>query len=333
MVFEYFKNINFTQPIFFWLFLLIPFLIYWYAVKNSRMQSTLKVSTLKRTGLNSIKSSLKFIPFVLKLLCLTCIILALARPQTSNEKQSSEGEGIDIVLCLDVSGSMTARDFIPNRLEASKQVASDFVRRRPTDRIGVVIFSGESFTLCPITTDHGIVLSAINGIRNGLLEDGTAIGSGLSTSVDRLRSGTSKSKIILLLTDGINNGGLIDPRTAKEIAKTFGIKVYTIGVGSDGYAEMPVSTPSGVVMHNEKVNIDEKLMTEIAVETGGKYFRAKDNKELNKIYSEIDQLEKSKVEIVKTITHSDKYFPIVIFALIFLFLSVLLRYTLFNKFP
>ncbi|MEO5968166.1 MAG: VWA domain-containing protein [Ferruginibacter sp.] len=228
---------------------------------------------------------------------------------------------------------MTARDFIPNRLEASKQVAADFVRRRPTDKIGVVIFSGESFTLCPLTTDHAIVLSALNGIRNGLLEDGTAIGSGLSTSVDRLRAGTSKSKIILLLTDGINNGGLIDPRTAKEIAKTFGIKVYTIGVGSDGYAEMPINTAEGIVMHSEKVNIDEKLMTEIATETGGKYFRARENKELNKIYSDIDQLEKTKIEIVKTITHADKYFPAVIFALIFLFLSILLRYTVFNKFP
>lgn len=333
MVFEYFKNITFTQPLFFWLLLLIPVLIYWYSVKNVRMHSSLKVSTLNRTGLGSVKSSLRATPFVFKLLSLICIIIALARPQTSNEKQSTEGEGIDIVLCIDVSGSMTARDFIPNRLEAAKQVAADFVRQRPTDRIGVVIFSGESFTLCPITTDHQIVLSAINGIRNGLLEDGTAIGSGLSTSVDRLRAGTSKTKIILLLTDGINNGGLIDPRTAKEIAKTYGIKVYTIGVGSDGYAEMPVSTASGVVMHSEKVNIDEKLMTEISTETGGKYFRARDNKDLTKIYSEIDRLEKSKVEIVKTITHSDKYFPAVMFALLFLFLSVLLRYTLFNKFP
>lgn len=333
MVFEYFENIKFTQPMFFWLLLLIPILIYWYAVNNSRMQSSIKVSTLNRKGLGSIKTNLKSVPFILKLLSLICLIIALARPQTSNEKQHSEGEGIDIILCLDVSGSMTARDFIPNRLEASKQVAADFVRRRPTDQIGVVIFSGESFTLCPLTTDHSIVLTAINGIRNGLLEDGTAIGSGLSTSVDRLRAGTSKSKIILLLTDGINNGGLIDPRTAKEIAKTFGIKVYTIGVGSDGYAEMPISTTTGVVMHSEKVNIDEKLMTEIATETGGKYFRARENKELNKIYSDIDQLEKSKVEIVKTITHSDKYFPAVIFALIFLFFSVLLRYTVFNKFP
>jgi len=223
----------------------------------------------------------------------------MARPQTKNENQRAEGEGIDIVLCIDVSGSMTAQDFQPNRLEAAKVVATNFVNKRLTDRIGIVIFSGESFTQCPITTDHAVVLSAIKSIRNGLLEDGTAIGSGLATSVDRLRNSKSKSKVVVLLTDGENNGGLIDPKTAKEIAKTFGIRVYTIGMGTDGFAKQPESTGIGVVMQNVKVSIDEKLLNEIANETGGKYFRAKDNEGLQGIYNEIDKMEKTKIDMVK----------------------------------
>jgi Ca-activated chloride channel family protein len=261
------------------------------------------------------------------------MIVALARPQTRFDQQRAEGEGIDIILCIDVSGSMTARDFQPNRLEAAKSVAADFVSRRPTDRIGIVIFSGESFTLCPLTTDQSILLSAIQGIRNGLLEDGTAIGSGLSTSVDRLRNSKSKSKVVLLLTDGVNNGGLIDPNTAKEIAKAFGVKVYTIGVGSEGFAPQPVNTEMGVVMQNEKVNIDEKLMTQIATETGGKYFRAKDNASLNSIYATIDALEKSKVQIIRSTKVHDKFYPFVFAAMFFLLLEIILRYTYFRKFP
>jgi Ca-activated chloride channel family protein len=196
-----------------------------------------------------------------------------------------------------------------------------------------VIFSGESFTQCPITTDHRVLISAIENIRNGLLEDGTAIGSGLGTSVDRLRSSKTKSKIVILLTDGENNGGLIDPQTAKEIAKAFSIKVYTIGVGTDGYAPQPVNTPMGVVMQQGKVSIDEKLLKEIAGETGGKYFRAKDNEGLAGIYNEIDNQEKSKVEITSRTRYTEKFFPFVIAALGFLFLEMILRFTIFRKFP
>jgi Ca-activated chloride channel family protein len=228
---------------------------------------------------------------------------------------------------------MTAQDFQPNRLEAAKAVAEDFVNRRTADRIGVVIFAGESFTQCPITTDHRVLLSAIENIHNGLLIDGTAIGSGLGTGVDRLRDSKSKSKIIILLTDGENNGGLIDPKTAKEIAKTFGIKVYTIGVGTDGYAQQPVNTAMGVQMQSTKVEIDEKLLQEIASETGGKYFRAKDNDGLAKIYTEIDNLEKSKVEISTLTRYTEKFFPFVMAALALLLLEVIFRYTLFRKFP
>jgi len=303
-------------------------------VKNyNRQNSSIKVSVLAAHGLRSFKTSMRHFPFILRLLSLSLIILALARPQTKNDEQHAEGEGIDIILCIDVSGSMTARDFKPNRLEAAKDVAYNFVNKRLTDRMGIVIFSGESFTLCPITTDRAVLLAAIRNIRNGLLEDGTAIGAGLSTSVDRLRNSGGKSKVVLLLTDGVNNGGLIDPKTAKEIAKTFGIKVYTIGVGSDGYAPQPVNTPLGVVMENQKVNIDEKLMNEIAIETGGKYFRARDNESLNAIYSNIDKLEKSKVEIIKTIRYQEKFYPFVLGALFFLLLEALLRYTVFRKFP
>lgn len=264
---------------------------------------------------------------------MSCIITALAKPQTSSQEQSAEGEGIDIILCIDVSGSMTAQDFSPNRLEAAKNVAIEFINKRLTDRIGIVIFSGESFTQCPLTTDRRMLVSAVENIHNGLLEPGTAIGSGLSTSIDRLRASKSKTKVVLLLTDGENNGGLIDPKTAKEIAKAFNVRVYTIGVGSEGYAPLPESTNSGVVIQNEKVSIDEKLLTEIATETGGKYFRARDNESLAYIYRNIDALEKSKIELISNTRYQEKFFPFVIAAIVFLFLEIVLNYTLFRKFP
>jgi Ca-activated chloride channel family protein len=273
------------------------------------------------------------LPFVLRLFSIACLIIALARPQTELRREIAEGKGIDIILCIDVSGSMTAQDFTPNRLEAAKKVATDFVNRRLTDRIGVVIFSGESFTQCPLTTDHSVLVNAISNIRNGLLEDGTAIGSGLSTSVDRLRSANSPSKVVLLLTDGENNGGLIDPQTAKEIARTFSVRVYTIGVGSDGYAPKPIQTPLGVVMEREKVSIDEKLLTEIAAQTGGRYFRAKDNEGLAEIYSNIDMLEKTPVSLISSVRKQDKFFPFAAAALFLLFIEMLLRLTVFRKFP
>lgn len=291
------------------------------------------ISDAGAKGLSSAKASLRHFPFLLRVLAVSSIIVALARPQTRSELQHADGEGVDIVLCMDVSGSMTAQDFQPNRLEAAKKVAQDFVNSRTNDRIGVVIFAGESFTQCPITTDHNVLISAIENIHNGLLEDGTAIGSGLGTSVDRLRNSKATSRIIILLTDGVNNGGLIDPGTAKEIAKTFGIKVYTIGVGTEGYAPQPYNTPMGVQTQMVKVTIDEKLMKEIAVETGGKYFRAKDNNELSSIYADIDKLEKSKVEVSSIARYTEKFFPFVIAALSFLLLELLLRFTVFKKFP
>ena len=334
MLFDYFNDIIFGQPWAFALFILLPVLIVWYVLKNNSSRSSIPVSIIiAAKGLSSWKTYMRHLPFVCRLLCLSFIIVALAKPQTMNDEQHAEGEGVDIVLCIDVSGSMTAQDFQPNRLEAAKKVAIDFVNKRLTDRIGIVIFSGESFTQCPLTTDHNVLITAIQNIRNGLLEDGTAIGSGLGTSVDRLRESKSKTKIVVLLTDGENNGGLIDPKTAKEIAKSFGVRVYTIGVGSEGFAPQPVNTPLGVVMQNEKVSIDEKLLTEIATETGGKYFRAKDNESLADIYKNIDGLEKSKVEIINTIRYQDKFFPFVIAALFFLLMELILNYTIFRKSP
>jgi Ca-activated chloride channel homolog len=333
LLFNYFDDITFGQPWFFALFALLPLLLLWYIFKNNKQQGAIIISDATAKGLSSWKNVFRHLPFLLRLLALSCIIVALAQPQTKNDLQQAEGEGVDIVLCLDVSGSMTAQDFQPNRLEAAKAVAADFINRRVTDRIGIVIFAGESFTQCPLTTDHRVLLSAVENIHNGLLEDGTAIGSGLGTSVDRLRTGKSKSRVVILLTDGENNGGLIDPKTAKEIAKAFKIKVYTIGVGTDGYAPQPVNTPLGVQMQNTKVTIDERLLKEIANETGGKYFRAKDNDGLVKIYDEIDGLEKSKVEISTLTRYTEKFFPFVIAALSLLLLEVLLRFTVFKKFP
>ena len=334
MIFDYFKNIAFGQPQFFYLLILIPVIITWKIIKGKNQQAAINVSSIGGLqNTSSWKTSFKFIPFILRLLALICIVFALARPQTRNDEQLAEGEGVDIILCIDVSGSMTAQDFTPNRMEAAKKVAEDFVDQRKTDRIGIVIFSGESFTQCPLTTDHEVLKSQIEQIRNGLLEDGTAIGSGLATSVDRLRTSKAKSKVVILLTDGINNGGLIDPATAKEIAKRFAIKVYTIGVGTDGFAPTPVSTPMGIVMQNQKVDIDEKLLTNIAAETGGRYFRAKDNASLRNIYNDIDKLEKSKVQITSFHRFAEKFYPFVFAALFFLFLEVLLKFTVFKKFP
>ncbi len=284
-------------------------------------------------GMRSWKTVLRPLPFILRLLAFICLVVSLARPQNRYDEQQVNGEGIDIVLCLDISGSMLAQDFSPNRMEAAKNVAAEFIDNRPTDRIGLVIFSGESFTMCPLTTDRNMLKSQLSNVQSGLLEDGTAIGSGLATGVDRLRGSPSKSKVIILLTDGENNGGLIDPNTAKEIAKSVGVRVYTVGMGTEGYAPVPVQTPGGVVMQREKVNIDEKLLTQIAQETGGKYYRAKDNESLKNIYSEIDQLEKSKIEVTATRRYTEQFYPFALAAALLLLLELVLRWTVLRKFP
>lgn len=334
MLYDWYQHIYFAQPAFFGLFALIPLLIWWEVTRADKAKATVMVSTIHAfRGTRSWKNFLRPLLFIFRALTLCCLIIALARPQTRNDEQIVNGEGIDIVLCLDISGSMLAQDFTPNRMDAAKNVAAEFIDNRPTDRVGLVIFSGEAFTMCPLTTDRNVLKSQLFQVHSGLLEDGTAIGSGLATGVDRLRSSPSKSKVIILLTDGENNGGLIDPNTAKEIAKSVGVRVYTIGMGTEGYAPVPVQTPTGVVMSKEKVNIDEKLLTQIATETGGKYYRAKDNESLHNIYSEIDQLEKSKIEVSSIRRYTEQFFPFALASAIFLFLELLLRWTVLRKFP
>jgi len=293
------------------------------------------VSSLKSfRNTQSFKNNLRYTPLAIRMLALAAIITALARPQSHNDERNIEGEGIDIVLCIDVSGSMLAQDFHPNRLEAAKMVAEDFVRNRPADRIGLVIFAGESFTQCPVTSDHAVLESQIQQIDGSFLVDGTAIGSGLTTSVDRLRTSETKTKVIILLTDGENNGGLIDPKTAKEIARSYNIKVYTIGIGSEGYASTPVEGPGGqVIMQQEKVNIDEGLLKEIASETGGRYFRAKDNQTLAGIYNDIDKLEKTKLNITVTRRYTERFQPLVFLAIGLILIELILRFTVFRQFP
>jgi Ca-activated chloride channel homolog len=334
VLYDWISNIHFAKPWFFALFAVLPLLVFFYWKPPLRTQGTLLVSGVKAFGTGrSWKTMLRHSMFIFRMLSLSCIIIALARPQTGSEQQQTSGEGIDIVFCLDISGSMLAQDFTPSRMEAAKQVASEFIDRRPTDRMGLVIFAGESFTMCPLTTDHAVLKSQLYNVQSGLLEDGTAIGSGLATGVERLRSSTSKSKVIILLTDGENNGGSIDPNTAREIAKSYGVRVYTVGMGTEGFAPVPVQTSSGVVMQREKVSIDEKLLTQIANETGGKYYRATDNESLDKIYKEIDQLEKSKFQVTSFTHYTEKFFPFVLAALLFLMLEWILRFTVFRKFP
>ena len=334
MLYDWISNIHFAKPWFFALFAVLPLLIYFYLRPPVRMQGSMLVSGVKAFGNGRTwRTLLRHILFIFRMLAISCIIIALARPQTGSEQQLTSGEGIDIVFCLDISGSMLAQDFSPNRMEAAKQVVSEFIDNRPTDRMGLVIFSGESFTMCPLTTDHAVLKSQLYNVQSGLLEDGTAIGSGLATGVERLRSSVSKSKVIILLTDGENNGGLVDPNSAKEIAKSYGVRVYTVGVGTEGFAPVPVQTSSGVIMQREKVSIDEKLLTQIANETGGKYFRATDNESLGTIYKDIDRLEKSKFQVTTFTHYTEKFFPFILAAVMFLVLEWILRFTLFRKFP
>lgn len=335
MIYDYFREVTFGQPLFFLLFLLIPVLIWLYYSKGNKKISALRLSTLKGVrNSGSFKNTFQSIPFWLRLGALSCIIIALARPQIKFDETHREGEGIDIILCIDVSGSMTMQDFTPNRIEAAKRVAVDFVNHRPNDRIGVVTFAGEAFTQCPLTTDHYVLVSQIQQIRIGLLVDGTAIGDGLAMSVERLRDSKAKSKIIVLLTDGVNNTGLIDPSYAKEIAKAFQIKVYTIGIGTN--TEVPATVekvPNNQNKQPEKIGINEKLLQNIANETGGKYFSATNNAGLEGIYKDIDKLEKSKVQITTFHRYNEKFYPFIFLALGFLLLEVILRYTIFKKFP
>jgi Ca-activated chloride channel family protein len=336
MDFSTWKHIEFAYPAFFGLLALIPVMIYWYIVKQQRRQTAMEMSSLEGLRGLPISWKVRFRPILLalRILAYTALVVALARPQTSNTSESIDSEGIDIVLAIDISGSMLAKDLLPDRLEAAKKVAMNFVDSRISDRIGLVIFSGESFTQCPITTDHSVLKNQIMQIKSGMLQDGTAIGMGLATSVDRLRTSKAKSKVIILLTDGVNNTGLIDPLTALEISKAFKIRVYTIGVGTIGKAPFPMPMPDGSIQTQmQDVQLDEPLMRKISTETGGKYFRATNNKDLINIYAEIDKLEKTKVEITSYKRFAEHFFPLAMLALACILLEVVLRYTAFRSLP
>lgn len=337
MLYDYLRDIEFAFPAAFGLFLLLPVLVWWYLKKGDHYQSAMIVSTTGGFVTRSWKNRFRHISFVLRLLALCALILALARPQKRNTEERTEGEGIDIVLCMDVSGSMGSRDIPPSRMEVAKEVAMEFVRSRPVDRIGLVIFSGESFTQCPITTDRNTLLIQIQNLESRkYLADGTVIGEGLATSVDRLSKSPGKSKVIILLTDGKEDPPetrLIDPLTALDIARTKGVKVYTIGM-SAGPATVTENVTGSKGPRNASVDfLDEALLQKIADETGGRYYRARDKEGLKSIYSQIDLLEKSKVEITSFEKVQEKFLPFVLAALCFVFLELVLRLTLFRKFP
>ena len=327
-----FENIEFANPKLLWLLLLVPALIVWYILRHKKQEASLSFSDLK--GFVKLpktwKAYLRHLLFALKMAALALLIVAIARPQSSSTNSTSNIEGIDIVMAMDVSGSMLARDLKPDRLTAAKNVASDFVKGRPGDRMGLVIFSGETFTQVPLTTDHGVMLNMLAEMKNGLIDDGTAIGDGLATAISRLKDSEAISKVIILLTDGMNNAGSVDPYTAAEIAKLYGIRVYTIGVGSYGTAPYPVQTPFGTQIQQMKVEIDEKLLASVAGMTGGKYFRATSNQKLDEIYEEIDKLERSKIEVTEFRRLHEEFYPLVAWALALLLIEFLLRKTIFR---
>jgi Ca-activated chloride channel family protein len=332
---QWWNSVEFADPAFFWLLLLLPLLIAYYIWQRHNQHADVKISTLKGfEGSDSVLARLKPLLLVLRLLALVFIIVALARPQTTDTTTKiSTTEGIDIVLAVDVSASMLAQDLKPDRLEATKKVALEFIEGRPTDRIGVVVYAGESYTKTPITTDQSITLRAVESIEyDNVLENGTAIGMGLATAVNRLKESVSDSKVIILMTDGVNNSGFIDPKIATELAVEFGIKVYTIGIGTNGNARSPVAIlPNGNFRFAmAPVEIDEALMKEIAANTGGKYYRATNNKKLQEIYDEIDQLETTEIEEFKFTDVQDKFRILVLIALGLLSLEMLLRYTIFR---
>jgi len=331
------SNFEFVNPELFWILLLFPFLFLWFFLKKNQQTAILKISSLK--GFDTSKNwlaKLRPILFIIRLVVLSLIITAMARPRTVDEStRIKTTKGIDIVIAIDVSASMLARDLKPNRLEALKKVASRFIQARPNDRLGLVEYAGESYTKTPLTSDKNIVLSSLKSIKyNTTITGGTAIGMGLATSVNRLKESRAKGKVIILLTDGVNNSGFIDPKIASELAVEFGIKVYTIGLGSNGMALSPISIlPNGSFQYgNIQVEIDEDLLNQIAETTGGKYFRATSNTKLEEIYAEINKLEKTEIEETKYKSYNELFRPLILAALGLLLFELLLRYTVYKSF-
>lgn len=330
-----FKNIVFANPEFFWLLLLLPLMLLWYWFWNKKSQANVTFSTaiaFKKT--KSWSDALYHLLFVLRMIAIALIVVALARPQTHSENAKTKiTDGIDIVMAIDVSASMLSQDLKPNRFEALKKVASQFVKDRPNDRIGLVIYAGESYTKTPVTTDKSIILNALSEITYGQIEDGTAIGMGLATAVNRLKESKAKSRVIILLTDGVNNTGFIDPQTAAELAAEYGIKVYTVGIGTNGMALSPyaLNADGSIIYRMQQVDIDEPLMKKIAQVTKGRYFRATNNQKLQQIYDEINQMETTKIEEFKYTEVDEKFRWWVLVAGFLLLLEFVLKHTLLRN--
>ncbi len=327
---------SFNNPEYLYLLLLLLPVLAWYIFKQYQADASLQISSLQKLATLSEKLSTKIlfhIPFILRFLALILLIIVIARPTLSNSVRNETTEGIDIVLAMDISGTMLAEDLRPNRLEAAKRVAIEFIVERPNDNIGLVVFAGESFTQCPLTTDHAVLINLFNGIKYGIIEDGTAIGMGLANAVSRIKDSNAKSKVVILLTDGSNNAGEIAPITAAEIAKTFGVRVYTIGVGTRGMARYPVQTPVGIRYQDMPVDIDEDMLRQISGMTGGRYFRATDNDNLKAIYAEIDQMEKTKIAVKEYKKKTEIYLPFALVAFLLIVAEVILRNTVLKKLP
>ena len=330
-------KIEFLNPEFLWTLIVVPIAITWFILKKNKLNNSISIpNTSALLSQSSILPKLKPFLNILRIFSLIFIIIALARPQTIDvSTKVKNNQGIDIVMAIDVSASMLAKDLKPNRLEALKNVASNFILDRTNDRIGLVEYAGESYTKTPITSDKNIIIKSLKEINyNTIIEGGTAIGMGLATSVNRIKDSKAKSKVIILLTDGVNNSGFIDPNTAAELAIEYGIKIYTIGIGTNGMALSPVGVDNNGKFSYAKiqVEIDEDLLIEIAQITGGKYFRATNNKKLQEIYSEINKLEKSDIEEIKYYNHEEKYRLYILLAIIFLTIELILKYTLFRSF-
>jgi Ca-activated chloride channel family protein len=327
------NRITFAEPLFLYLLTIVPAMIAFYLFKQQKATASLRVPGLQpfEDTVTTFRHYLRHFLFALRTVSVILLIIVLARPQATNKFQNVSTEGIDIVLTIDISGSMLARDFRPDRLEASKDVATEFISGRPYDRMGLVVFSGESFTQCPLTTDHAVLVNLLREIQSGMIEDGTAIGMGLATAVNRIKDSQAKSKVIILLTDGVNNRGEIAPATAAGIAKTYGVRVYTIGVGTQGMAPYPVNTPFGIQYQDMPVEIDEGILKEISETTGGKYFRATDNDKLQQVYKEIDKLEKSKIDVRQFSRKEEKYFIPALIAFCLLAIEILVRNTIFRN--
>lgn len=321
----------FEYPALLWL-LVIPalMLVHYIYIELSGRRPHLRVPDVKfwKAGGRSVLGVIRHLPFLLRTIALVMIIIAIARPRSSTKMDKIDTEGIDIVLAMDVSTSMLARDFTPDRISAAKDIAIEFISQRPSDRMGIVVFAGESYTQCPLTTDRATLINLMKEIETGLIEDGTAIGNGLATAVARMQNSDAKSRVVILLTDGVNNSGEITPQTAADIAKTYGIRVYTIGVGANGTAPYPVMTPWGVQMQNVEVEIDENLLKNIAETTGGRYFRATDNTKLSEIYSEINKMEKARTTIDSFPIYKELFTGFALIALVCLLLEVLISFIL-----